>query len=539
MKTGSKRSSTWTRRKLLLKAGVAGGSSAVYGLATHLGWLPESSAYAASDSDFTRFEAAGCDLHVVVIGAGISGLVTAYELERAGCKVTVLEAAHRAGGRNLTARRGTLIDELGAPQRCAFDEHPDLYFNCGPARIPGTHKRVLNYCRDFRIPLSNFVNDNPNAYVYSKGFNGGRPMPRRQYLADAKGFIAEMALKSTQADQLDTPLSAEDEERLRAFLGRFGDLNQSFSYEGSVRAGFTEGGTLRPGIKRDTCRDINELLRSPYWQFPMYFTELEDQFPSMMTPVGGMDRLVHGFVKRIGSPIRLGAVVQKLRVHSDRVEVNFIENNIPQTLKADVCFNCMPGHLVCGLDHNLPNNYRELLLQMSGVKLTKVGLQMKHRFWEEEEIYGGISWTDEDWLQIWYPSHGIHSQKGILLGGYAFGSEANDRLSRMSPQDRINAAITMGEVIHPGRYRSSFETGITISWQRYNYMLGCGSAFANDSGWARDAEKEKNVLRTPVHGRYYMIGDQMSFRHGWQEGAIGTAHAALNHLQAYRRNICA
>ncbi|MET0971322.1 MAG: FAD-dependent oxidoreductase, partial [Tardiphaga sp.] len=39
--------------------------------------------------------------HIVVIGAGAAGLMAAHELSRAGCKVSVLEAQDRCGGRIL------------------------------------------------------------------------------------------------------------------------------------------------------------------------------------------------------------------------------------------------------------------------------------------------------------------------------------------------------------------------------------------------------------------------------------------------------
>jgi monoamine oxidase len=33
-----------------------------------------------------------------------------------------------------------------------------------------------------------------------------------------------------------------------------------------------------------------------------------------------------------------------------------------------------------------------------------------------EQIYGGTSWTNQEIEQLWYPTHGIHGRKGIMLG---------------------------------------------------------------------------------------------------------------------------
>lgn len=51
---------------------------------------------------------------VVVVGAGISGLVAATSLTRAGRRVVVLEAHHRVGGRLLTREVGGAAFDLGA-----------------------------------------------------------------------------------------------------------------------------------------------------------------------------------------------------------------------------------------------------------------------------------------------------------------------------------------------------------------------------------------------------------------------------------------
>src|SRR5437588_8558814 len=88
----------------------------------------------------------------VVLGAGVAGLSAAYELRKAGYDVTVLEARDRVGGRNWSIRRGTKLDMTdGTRQVCDFD--PDLYWNCGPARIPSHHQAVLGYCKELGVAL--------------------------------------------------------------------------------------------------------------------------------------------------------------------------------------------------------------------------------------------------------------------------------------------------------------------------------------------------------------------------------------------------
>ena len=90
--------------------------------------------------------------HVVIIGAGLSGLASAYELAKLGYTYTLLEARDRVGGRCWSVRRNSTLTELKNPtQKATFDE--GLYFNAGPSRIPHHHELTLHYCRELNVPL--------------------------------------------------------------------------------------------------------------------------------------------------------------------------------------------------------------------------------------------------------------------------------------------------------------------------------------------------------------------------------------------------
>src|SRR5437870_2798273 len=75
---------------------------------------------------------------ILIIGAGLAGLVAAYELTQAGHDVTILEARMRAGGRVQTLRE-------------PFSD--GLYAEAGAARIPDNHDLTLKYVKLFNVPL--------------------------------------------------------------------------------------------------------------------------------------------------------------------------------------------------------------------------------------------------------------------------------------------------------------------------------------------------------------------------------------------------
>src|ERR1700728_3379060 len=146
---------TISRRDFVASVARAGGFGAAFMTMHSLGLL--GMVETEQQKGFPLPASTGRGTKVIILGAGIAGLVSAYEMRRAGFDCTVLEARGRPGGRNWTLRQGSkVVFTDGTSQECTFDE--GNYFNCGPARLPSIHRNVLGYCKELGVALEVEVN---------------------------------------------------------------------------------------------------------------------------------------------------------------------------------------------------------------------------------------------------------------------------------------------------------------------------------------------------------------------------------------------
>ena len=109
---------------------------------------------------------------IIVIGAGMSGLVAAYELVRVGHDVTILEARDRIGGRVLTIRS-------------PFSNNH--FAEGGAARIKPSHNLTLGYANHFNLNLDPFYATSGD---YVNMSNGNREIiSNNTYLNTSYGSI--------------------------------------------------------------------------------------------------------------------------------------------------------------------------------------------------------------------------------------------------------------------------------------------------------------------------------------------------------------
>lgn len=443
---------------------------------------------------------------VAVIGAGVAGLYAALTLREAGHTVTVLEAKPRAGGLSTTVRRGDVLverDQAGqmVHQTVALDD--GLYVNAGPGRLPHHHRNVLALCARLGVQLEPYImSSDANWYVDARS---GQRYRRRRIENDSRGWIAELAY------------STDDPARVRELVTAFGDLNHQGRYTGTPRAG--DGDPI----------PLSRLAQLRFWVFRFWQPQTYLWQDVMFQPCGGMDQLWRAMLEHVSDLVVYNAPVEQIRNHRHGVELGWRQDGEKRSRRFDWALSSIPfPHL-----NNLPldgfdRDYRAAITVPSFAEACKVGWQAESRWWETdvEQIYGGISYTNDPIQQFWYPSTGqCDSGPATLTGAYA-AYEAAEYLGRLSIARRIARARRGGARIHPEVADEQLvPTGkaVTVAWHRVPYQSG---------GWCHwdpgnpGHERAFAALLEPC-GRFVAIGDQISSLPGWQEGCLESVTRAL------------
>jgi monoamine oxidase len=516
-----------SRRQLLAMIGLGAGGTAMYQAMHSLGF--------AAESNFQRpvnLGAAPKGASVLVLGAGMAGLVAAYELRNAGYRVQVLEYNARAGGRNWTLRGGDRYTELGGEsQECHFDE--GLYINPGPWRLPYHHRGMLSYCKRLGVALEPFVQINHNAYLHSRKAFGGKPQRLRSVKADYHGHVAELLAKATQGHALDADVTAEDRATLLDSLRFWGALDKNYRFtkgpESNDRRGFERdpGGGLSARPEFSAPVALSDVLNSGLWA-ALPFGEMYDMQTTMFQPVGGMGQVGQAFGRELGPVIRYNAKVVDIHQDERGVTATFEDlaaGSARQTAQADWCVCTIPLSILSQIPMNVGDPMAKAIGAVPYCTGLKVGLQFKRRFWEEDEqIYGGITYTDLPIGQISYPSSRFFAEgKGVLLGAYIWDMVNSMDFSSMTPAERVASAVKYGSQIHP-QYTREFDNGIAVAWHRVPSAMGCFGLWSD----ANRAQHYDNLCS--FDGRIVLAGEHASYMPAWQEGAVTSSLDAIDRL---------
>jgi len=505
-----------------MRIGQTGGYGAAFTFMQSLGLLPLMGV--THDVEKLR-KVSGNGSSVLILGGGIAGLVSAYELGKLGYRCTLLEARDRVGGRNWTVRGGSKVEFTdGFTQLCEFEE--GNYQNFGPGRLPAIHTTMLGYCREFNVPLEVEINTTRGALLQADSLNGGQPVQQRQMTNDTRGHISELLAKSINKGALDQELTSGDKERMLAFLHIYGDLNPDFIFKGTDRSGFKvpPGAEIQAPMAIDPL-PMHELLVADLWQ-DLLSEDAIDWQATMFQPVGGMDRIPMALGQRLADVIRYNADVRTIRQqrggNKPGVTVDYLDRKTgkTETIEADYCICAMPLVTLKTVDADFSPDVAKIIHDSQYDAASKIAWESR-RFWEQDyDLYGGISYLRQAVEIVWYPSAKLFSQTGIIVGGYSDNETGTPFGDLPTVQAKLDASRHAIELLHPGCGKELTKP-VYVNWGKIPYNLG---------GWLSDYSGSSVYRLFEPDGRVYFAGDHTSHLSGWQEGAALSAYRSINQI---------
>jgi monoamine oxidase len=442
---------------------------------------------------------------VIILGAGIAGLVTAYELARQGHEPLILEAQNRVGGRIYTLR----------------DFAPGLYAEAGAMRIPRAHNLTLEYCQLFGLELRPFLMDNPKGLVYI----GGQRMTLEQANMEPERlpFELEDHERGRTANQMWDEAIAD----LRELLDSHGQdawpeivaqYDQYSLYEFLKLKKFSEGAIEMYGVmnflEADMHNSVVEVLRE----------DLGKAYVDMQEIVGGTDRLPNAFFEQLRNKVRFGAEVNAIDQDEDSVSIHYKTTAGRFSVTGDYAVCTLPFSVLRHIEIMKPFSHdkQRAIRQLNYAASTKVLFQVRRRFWEEEGIHGGATVTDLPIRRMNYPTPDPTNDRGILLASYTWSQDAA-RWGAMDNETRIEEALEDVERIHPGAAQE-FECGASHAWYEDPYAAGAFALF--------EAEQQTQLQEAIVspEGRVYFAGEHCSLYHAWIQGSLESGIKAARQI---------
>lgn len=429
---------------------------------------------------------------VVIVGAGMAGLVAGYELQRAGHEVIILESQTRVGGRVLTLRE-------------PFSD--GLHAEAGAMRIPLAHGLTLGYVAKFGLKTAPFTTVNPEAYVYING----QQKRRKEFASDAQSFGLDPANLERPVDEAWDGVIAPLLRRIEAEAWD-GVTRENDQY--SLREFLEVQGWSESQIEIFALiNHMESLLSSGFME--ILREEAGRWFTDVVTLPGGMDSLPRSFLPALDKHIRYGARVRRIDHDKTGVVVKYSTAAGDTLVTADRAIITVPFSVLRHIEvaPPLPRDKQRAVRQLHYDQSVKIFFQSRSRFWENEDgIFGGATVTDLPIRAMYYPEHGRETGRGVLLASYTWAQDA-ERWGALNESQRISEALENVVTIHP-RIADEFEGGATKAWHHDPHA---GGAFAMFEPGQQTLLHEA-IIRS--EGRLHFAGEHASLAHAWIQGAI-------------------
>ncbi|HJQ68775.1 MAG TPA: FAD-dependent oxidoreductase [Blastocatellia bacterium] len=454
-----------------------------------------------------KVQLAGPPKNVVILGGGLAGLAAAYELKRAGHKVTILEARKAAGGRVRTLRN--------------FDD--GLFAEAGPVSFPQNHTFTWDYADEFNLPV----------------------IPSIRFGLESIAHVRGSRFRITGGGASNVPFSLKASEREAGVFGL------PALYLGSLMRDV--GNPRKPGWPPDNLREIDnislkqlleelgasdgaiDLIEASQLGLLGFGIDSFSALDGVVTETiasgglfheiqGGNDKLPNAFKKKVKKQFKKQSVVLAISQNETSVTVTYSQNGSVQTITADRAICTLPFPILGGIEVSppFPEDKQRAIRELKLTPITRTFLQFSSRPWEQDRLDGyGI--TDLSIQNTYSPTLTQGGRRG-LLASYTGGQRALD-WGAMSEGDRQTMTLNKMNSLF-NNLGGKYEEGTSQVWQDDEWTRGAFTYFqpGQMTGLLPVAQRPE--------GRIHFAGEHTSAWHGWMNGALESGNRAAEEVNA-------
>jgi monoamine oxidase len=502
-----------------------------------------------------------------IIGGGVAGLSSAFELRKLGFDITIFEKQKkRIGGRIYSYY---------------FDRDRNLYGELGAMRIPVSHEITWHYIDIFGLETRPFVQENENAIIYIRNKRVrndpyGRNVMKKIYPEfNLSTFEKKIPWQEILSYALESELYNLDSSTRKELLQIKKEYSPKIKELGAIS---TRKIMKSKGLSEGAIELLSYLAPAVgYVYYGSYIENLQEQYSVndyyRYYIKGGLSKLPVSFYNSLISKnpkeyksisnSKLGKVkwmngrtvtgIYKID-EKNKVRIKYREEKTLETYCKDF------DYIICAIPFSSLRSVEvypkftpekmQAIKELGYESAQKTILLCNNSFWEEgnknERIIGGSSRTDLIISSIWYPNYSIRQNintgknikkhknyklqdsAGVLLASYNLNLDAI-RLGNIDEKIRVELIKRQIEKVHdlPKGYLDSIvESYETIQWDNEQGFYG---------GITHYREEQQNLFayaseQSEYDDRVYFAGEHISQTHGWIQGALSTGMEAANKI---------
>ena len=455
-------------------------------------FLTTVAAAAAPLSQLERFTRSGSAQRVIVIGGGLAGLCTAYELQALGHTATVLEAQMRPGGRVRTLREPFA---------------PGVHVEAGAEQIPGAHEITQHYARTLGLTLLPNRIEGARAFYYVQGQRVLNPVTF-EWPFELTSDERRLGLAGLSRKYLEPEITRVREMFPQHTVQALGELDR-----------YTPGAWLR---SRGASPGAAELVTIGFGtdfgsaaSFLLHSVNGRGGGPNYRID-GGNDQLPRAFATRVD--VRYGVAVAAVRQNDGGVEIVVRGGGGTDVLHADRAVCTLPCPAIGRIldEARLSPAKQRAIREQHYSRTVKVFLQSRTRFWLKD---GWSGFVESDLpIERLTPDPGVDPEARGALAAYPIGAYTAT-LEQMSETERVAAARDQTTRIFPALL-TQFEGGLSHCWGLDPWQRGA---------FALHTPGQIGFIDTlaAVEGRIHFAGEHTSPWTGWMQGALESARRVV------------